>query len=888
MKLKRIRVENIRSYRDLDISFDNGVTVVSGVNGSGKSSLLEACFTGLFGSRTLSKEFVLSDLIRKGATKASIVVDFDNKGHEYNIEQGYRVDAKTGRASNNRSVFKIDGEIMVDQASQTYEAVKALLKMDEEAYTNCVYIRQGEIDVLINAKTKDRQRMIDDLLQIGKLEEYRERASSARKGVGRHQRETDARIKDNVADIEHIESSNPYQVLNTVKTEMNGIGTNISDLEAKKERAREIVESISERISRYTETLEQKRSIDVEIKDFKSKITTTYGEMERSRNLVSSGRQEIQQLEIANANLSAKIKVSNDADIENYITSMEKEEVDARDAVSSIVKKRELAQSGERSQNEFLLNLNEQMKAASLSIQNKEAKIKSIQEDIERLSADISKLDDDNTDRSKEASELGFAADKLENIDDIAELLSLKQKQLHGKEREKAATLAELEKRVKKARELLDKGLCPTCGQDLKGSKICEETAEDEEQKTELLTELQGIRSEQADVEKKVERVRNAKDIAKRIAENDHLIQIKRKDIATDEKLIEENQRSIREGKEKESALKEKINEFSTSIGKIREDIVSLGKDEADRRDSHKFVKEKLDVARKIRTNQLDIRKVQTDIHRLQDGINNGLEKIGLFEEQIKDRKQRLEQLEKVLGDVNIDKLQTERMQYDSAYKGIVSELEKLDLRKNELHKEVGRVEGDIKRLNELKQKHIMLTNKKEFLEAIYNDAEELETMYMRLRAELRAKNIDALDRLLNEIFSFMYTNNAYSHISLDQDYNLTIYEKDGTALEPKLLSGGERAIFNLVLRCAIYRLLSHSPGTTGSSELPPLILDEPTVFLDRGHIHQLIKLIDMMRDIGVGQILIVSHDESLIDSADHVFVVEKDPITNSSSISAK
>ena len=114
------------------------------------------------------------------------------------------------------------------------------------------------------------------------------------------------------------------------------------------------------------------------------------------------------------------------------------------------------------------------------------------------------------------------------------------------------------------------------------------------------------------------------------------------------------------------------------------------------------------------------------------------------------------------------------------------------------------------------------------------------------------------------------------------------IYEKDGTPLEPKLLSGGERAIFNLVLRCAIYRLLSHSPGTTGSVELPPLILDEPTVFLDRGHVHQLIKLIDMMRDIGVGQILIVSHDESLIDSADHVFVVEKDPITNSSSIAAK
>jgi exonuclease SbcC len=63
------------------------------------------------------------------------------------------------------------------------------------------------------------------------------------------------------------------------------------------------------------------------------------------------------------------------------------------------------------------------------------------------------------------------------------------------------------------------------------------------------------------------------------------------------------------------------------------------------------------------------------------------------------------------------------------------------------------------------------------------------------------------------------------------------------------------------------------------------MILDEPTVFLDRGHIQQLLKLIDMMRNIGVGQIIVVSHDDTLIDSADHVFQVEKDPLTNMSSI---
>lgn len=204
----------------------------------------------------------------------------------------------------------------------------------------------------------------------------------------------------------------------------------------------------------------------------------------------------------------------------------------------------------------------------------------------------------------------------------------------------------------------------------------------------------------------------------------------------------------------------------------------------------------------------------------------------------------------------------------------------------NELSRQEGKLEADISRLSTLEKDLQLMINQKKYLERVYEEGRSLEDMYKRLRTELRLKNIDALDSLMNEIFSLMYTNNAYARIELDQDYNFTVYEKDGTPLEPKLLSGGERAIFNLVLRCAIYRLMSMGRGND-SIDLPPLIMDEPTVFLDRGHIHQLIKLIDMMRNVGVGQILIVSHDESLIDSADLVFSVEKDPVTNISFISS-
>jgi len=888
VKLKRVRVENIRSYIDLDISFDDGVTVVSGVNGSGKSSLLEACFTGLFGSRALSKDFVISDIIRKGATKASIVVDFENQGNDYSIEQGYKVDARSGKASNNRSVFKVNDEVMVDQANQTYEAVKALLKMDEEAYTNCVYIRQGEIDVLINAKTKDRQRMIDDLLQIGKLEEYRERASSARVGVGRHQREADARLKDNIADIEVLEGSKPYQVLNGLRTEVKGIEKAILDLGSKKERAKELIESIGDRIGKYSETLEQKKKADSEVKDFKTNISKEHANIESYRAQVDSGNKDILALNSSNVSLLGVMEVADGSDIEGCVTDLEKQEVSARDGLSGVVKKRELSLNNEAAQNNFLLNLNNQLKNSVGSIRTREEKVVSVKNDLKKYLEDVEQIESFIQNKYGDAKELGFVEDKLDQIDDISGFVNEKQTKLHGKEKEISATVVELEKKIQKSKDLLSKGLCPTCGQDLQGSKVCEETAGDEDRKTELINEMELIRADQEKIKVKVELIRNVRDIIKAIAEAEKQLLLKKNEITSIEKGIEEHLSSIKEENDKVLDIEKHIDECKRSIAELKSGMESLKSEETAAQELHGKLLHKLEAARQIRSNILQVRNIQNNINRLQDWVKNGLEKIELFESQINERKQRILKLDEALGDVDLKKLQADRSQYESAYNGIVSEVEMRDRRKGELHKEIGRVEGDIQRLTELKIKQKMLVNKKDFLAAVYRDAEELETMYLRLRVELRAKNIDALDRLLNEIFSFMYTNNAYSHISLDPEYNLTIYEKDGTPLEPKLLSGGERAIFNLVLRCAIYRLLAHAPGSTGSVELPPLIFDEPTVFLDRGHVHQLIKLIDMMRNIGVGQILIVSHDESLIDSADHVFVVEKDPITNSSSISGK
>jgi exonuclease SbcC len=192
-------------------------------------------------------------------------------------------------------------------------------------------------------------------------------------------------------------------------------------------------------------------------------------------------------------------------------------------------------------------------------------------------------------------------------------------------------------------------------------------------------------------------------------------------------------------------------------------------------------------------------------------------------------------------------------------------------------------VRNELDELESLRERLATVRERKAALESLYEEAEDLQATYGELRAQLRQRNVETLERMLNETFELVYQNDSYARIELDGNYELTVYQKDGQPLDPEQLSGGERALFNLSLRTAIYRLLAE--GIEGTAPLPPLILDEPTVFLDSGHVSRLIDLVEEMRSLGVEQIVVVTHDEELVGAADAVVEVRKDPTTNRSSV---
>ena len=132
MRFERLRLRNFKPYADADLDLREGVTVIHGLNGSGKSSLLEACFFALYGARALDD--TLDEVVTTGADEAEVSLRFVHGGDTYGITRELR---RSGdRVST--TTCTLDGpDVAIDGARDVRTFVTERLRMDAEAFVNC-------------------------------------------------------------------------------------------------------------------------------------------------------------------------------------------------------------------------------------------------------------------------------------------------------------------------------------------------------------------------------------------------------------------------------------------------------------------------------------------------------------------------------------------------------------------------------------------------------------------------------------------------------------------------------------------------------------------------------------------------------------------------------
>jgi DNA repair protein SbcC/Rad50 len=192
----KLHLSGFLSYQEpvnLDFTtFD--LACISGSNGAGKSSLLDAMTWALFGQARRRDDTV----INSHATTAEVSLEFR---YEENL---YRVTRAKTREKPTVLEFAICTEegawkpLTEKSMRTTEERIASTLRLDYETFINASFFLQGKADQFAQQRPSDRKRVLSTILGLEVWETYRTNAADKRKGVEMELRSVD----DQVADID--------------------------------------------------------------------------------------------------------------------------------------------------------------------------------------------------------------------------------------------------------------------------------------------------------------------------------------------------------------------------------------------------------------------------------------------------------------------------------------------------------------------------------------------------------------------------------------------------------------------------------------------------------------------------------------------------------------
>ncbi len=165
MYIKKVELENIKSHESSAFEFLPGSTSISGENGAGKTTIIEAIAWTLFDVLDYKKD----DFVRRGAKKGSARVTFQS-GLD---ERDYTVFRDTGTG-----YYVYDPRLEMRIADKKEEVTRFLwqhLGLEpgtdlETLFKHAIGVPQGTFTAIFLATAADRKRTFDTLL---KVEEYR-------------------------------------------------------------------------------------------------------------------------------------------------------------------------------------------------------------------------------------------------------------------------------------------------------------------------------------------------------------------------------------------------------------------------------------------------------------------------------------------------------------------------------------------------------------------------------------------------------------------------------------------------------------------------------------------------------------------------------------------
>ena len=188
--IKKIELENYRCYDTHSITFNDGLNVIAGENGSGKTTIVEAIAFALFGNK-----------LTRGKANAWV-----SHGKKHGKVILYLDDFIITRGDNEQHVATLDGEIIARQHVGIDEWMQSTYGLNSDLYSTSNYIAQKDIESFSGLQPAEKIKRIEKLLRIDVLDSIKDNSKAKLKLLRAELRSMENKLKNAVYEPESIDT----------------------------------------------------------------------------------------------------------------------------------------------------------------------------------------------------------------------------------------------------------------------------------------------------------------------------------------------------------------------------------------------------------------------------------------------------------------------------------------------------------------------------------------------------------------------------------------------------------------------------------------------------------------------------------------------------------
>ncbi|MCI0551622.1 MAG: SMC family ATPase [Anaerolineae bacterium] len=300
-----LRVAGFLSYRDaVELDFNSfDVACISGHNGAGKSSLLDAITWSLFGEARGKSNEVIN--LHPEVKAAEVIFTFK---HEQNT---YRVQRSLPRNKSTVLEFQVrNGDIwkpLTEKTTRdTQERIEQILRLDYDTFVNASFFLQGKADQFTQQNASRRKDVLGNILGLEIWEDYKNRTAERRKVIERDVDEIDGRIREINAELSEevarktklAELESTLRQLTSARAAQETVLENIRRNAALLDEQRKLIAALSaglERAQTALSTLESRLAAKETERDSYARLVDHAEEIESAYKAWQKSRKELEE-----------------------------------------------------------------------------------------------------------------------------------------------------------------------------------------------------------------------------------------------------------------------------------------------------------------------------------------------------------------------------------------------------------------------------------------------------------------------------------------------------------------------------------------------------------------------------------------------------------------